>query len=232
MDFIVHTSAEQSLAHTPTLVLYARVGRLRDYPQQLDDPVIRLLPRWYREVIWNPSKIFDPVIYETSEAVNAGLPKMKEVVRRLYKAGVHIHLGSDVLNPFVVPGASLHEELQLFVEAGLTPEEAWVTGTRWPGEFLGVPNLAPSKRRHPLIFCSSAKTQHRTWQPSRRSKPLSLKHDCIQSQCLMRRMIAISSTSTAGCMIRLSPRLPRFCSEYPTCNNKPFPRFFLSYSRE
>jgi imidazolonepropionase-like amidohydrolase len=52
------------------------------------------------------------------------------------RAGVHIHAGSDDLNPFVVPGISLHEELRLFVGAGLTPEEAWVTATRWPGEAL------------------------------------------------------------------------------------------------
>ena len=141
MDFIISTSVEQHLAHTPTLVVYARVGQLDAYPEQLNDPAMHLLPRWYREVFWNPSKIFDPVIPQASAAMYAGLPKLQEVVRRMYKAGVRVHLGSDNLNPFIVPGASLHEELQLFVEAGLTPEEAWITGTRWQGEFLGVPKL-------------------------------------------------------------------------------------------
>ena len=50
-------------------------------------------------------------------------------------------LGTDVGNPYLVPGVSLQEELRLFVEAGLSAEEALVTATRWPGEFLREPNL-------------------------------------------------------------------------------------------
>jgi imidazolonepropionase-like amidohydrolase len=61
-------------------------------------------------------------------------------VRALRDAGARIHAGSDVLNPFVVPGASLHQELRLLVAAGLTPEEAWVAATRAPGEMLGRRN--------------------------------------------------------------------------------------------
>lgn len=136
IDFIVRASREQGLAHTPTLIQYAQVARLRDYPGLLEDPATHLLPRWYREVFWRPR--VPPVVYED---VGRALPKMKEMVRRLYKAGVRIHVGSDDLNPFVIPGISLHQELGLLVEAGLTPEEAWVAGTRWPGETLGVPKL-------------------------------------------------------------------------------------------
>jgi imidazolonepropionase-like amidohydrolase len=54
---------------------------------------------------------------------------------------VRIHAGTDVGNPFLVPGASLQEELHHLVDAGLSPEEAWVTATRGPGEFLGDPGL-------------------------------------------------------------------------------------------
>ncbi len=96
--------------------------------------------------------ILGPVFYEASAAMGPALLKMKEVIRRMYKAGVRIHLASDVMNPFVVPGASLHQELHLFVDAGLTPEEAWVTGTRWPGEFLGLPKLGTLQEGAPADF--------------------------------------------------------------------------------
>ena len=46
--------------------------------------------------------------------------------------------GSDTPQPFVYPGFSLHEELELLVEAGLTPVEALRAATYNPAEFLGA----------------------------------------------------------------------------------------------
>jgi imidazolonepropionase-like amidohydrolase len=88
-------------------------------------------------VFWRPREAALPAY----DDLGAALPKMKTLVRRLYKAGVRIHTGSDTPNPFVVPGVSLHEELRLLVEAGLTPEEVWVAATRWAGETLGMAKL-------------------------------------------------------------------------------------------
>ena len=42
----------------------------------------------------------------------------------MYERGVELHTGTDTLIAFVVPGASLHRELRLFVDAGFTPEQA------------------------------------------------------------------------------------------------------------
>jgi imidazolonepropionase-like amidohydrolase len=52
-------------------------------------------------------------------------------------AGVHLMAGTDTAAPFVFPGSSLHEELALLVEAGLTPMQALEAATRSPAEFLG-----------------------------------------------------------------------------------------------
>lgn len=62
-----------------------------------------------------------------------------ELVRRFQKAGIKILAGSDVTDwePFIYPGASLHDELALLVEAGLTPFEALQTATVNPAKFLG-----------------------------------------------------------------------------------------------
>ena len=77
---------------------------------------------------------------------------MKAVVRRLYEAGVRIHVGSDTPNPFVVPGRGLYEELSHLVEAGLTPEAAWVAATRWAGETLGLAKLGTVQAGAPADF--------------------------------------------------------------------------------
>jgi len=59
----------------------------------------------------------------------AGQERGFQVVRALRRAGVRLHLGTDSAGmPFLVPGASLHEELRLMVRAGLTLEDAWQAG--------------------------------------------------------------------------------------------------------
>jgi amidohydrolase family protein len=62
--------------------------------------------------------------------------KQLDMVREMYRAGVGILAGSDSANPYIYPGLSLHEELQLFVTAGLTPLEALRTATIDPARFL------------------------------------------------------------------------------------------------
>lgn len=64
--------------------------------------------------------------------------KQLEVVRGFNEMGVRFLAGSDVGNPYIFPGFSLHEELALLVEAGLTPMEALQTATRNPARFLGA----------------------------------------------------------------------------------------------
>jgi imidazolonepropionase-like amidohydrolase len=64
-----------------------------------------------------------------------------DVVGAMHKAGVQILAGTDTPNTFVYPGGSLHDELQFFVQAGLTPLEALKAATSGPAQFLGHPDL-------------------------------------------------------------------------------------------
>ena len=54
----------------------------------------------------------------------------RRAVAALRGAGVRILVGTDTGNPWVLPGASLHEELKLLVAAGLTVEEVLAAATR------------------------------------------------------------------------------------------------------
>lgn len=59
--------------------------------------------------------------------------------RELRAAGARILPGSDTAILLVWPGASLHDELAIFVEKlGMTPMEAIVSATRHAAEFMGV----------------------------------------------------------------------------------------------
>jgi cytosine/adenosine deaminase-related metal-dependent hydrolase len=140
----VRVSKEQGLVHTPTLMASVGLIRLGDPPPP-EDPLLQYLPRYYREVVW--SRESGPPVYrnfsdEVLHHMRGALERLKEVARRLHEAEVRLHLGTDtVAVPFVVPGASLQEELRLMVDAGLSLEAAWVAGTRAAGMSLGVPLL-------------------------------------------------------------------------------------------
>ena len=58
--------------------------------------------------------------------------------RRVWRGRRAIRAASRFPNPVMVPGPTLHEELALFVRAGLTPIEALRTATVNPALFLGM----------------------------------------------------------------------------------------------
>lgn len=62
----------------------------------------------------------------------------KHAISLLAKADVPLLAGSDSLDPYVFPGDSLHKELALLVENGLTPMQALQAATRNPAQFFGT----------------------------------------------------------------------------------------------
>ncbi len=71
------------------------------------------------------------------------------LVGAMQKAGVKILAGTDTPSPYVFPGTSLHDELELLVKAGLTPLQALQAATLRPAEYLGMEarlgTIAPGK---------------------------------------------------------------------------------------
>jgi len=78
-----------------------------------------------------------------------------ENVRRLHAGGVPILAGSDAPNPGTAHGPSLHQELQLLMEAGLEADEALAAATRVPAEIFGLEGrgvIAPGVRADLLLL--------------------------------------------------------------------------------
>ncbi|WP_448248293.1 amidohydrolase family protein [Thalassotalea agariperforans] len=50
-------------------------------------------------------------------------PKVLQFVNRLHQEGVLLTIGSDLGNPWVIPGLSVHQEMQLFSEAGISNQD-------------------------------------------------------------------------------------------------------------
>jgi len=64
--------------------------------------------------------------------------KMLEEIPHAEALGVRFLAGTDITIPYTYPGFSLHDELELFVKAGLTPMQALETATTNPAELLGL----------------------------------------------------------------------------------------------
>lgn len=63
--------------------------------------------------------------------------KSLEIIKKAFDAGVLILAGTDAPARFIVPGFSMHEELAVLVDAGLTPLQALQTATLNPAQFMG-----------------------------------------------------------------------------------------------
>jgi imidazolonepropionase-like amidohydrolase len=59
-----------------------------------------------------------------------------EVLKALSDGGVGILMGTDSPQIFSVPGFSLHREMEAMAEAGMSPYEILVSGTRAVGEYF------------------------------------------------------------------------------------------------
>ncbi len=61
-----------------------------------------------------------------------------EIAREAHEWGVNLLVGTDVGGISIFPGFSVHEELELLAEAGLSPAEALQAATLNPARYLGA----------------------------------------------------------------------------------------------
>lgn len=116
----------------PTLV--ALRPNWRSSPEDSTDPRLRFVPAEERRE-W---AAFHARLLARQDTILRGqvYANYQRIVRSLDVQGVALLAGTDVGNPFIFAGSSLHDELALMVEAGLTPERALAAATINPARFL------------------------------------------------------------------------------------------------
>lgn len=72
----------------------------------------------------------------SAEASEALAEMREEFLRAAHEAGAAILMGTDSPQLFNVPGFALHRELPLMVEAGMSPYEVFVSGTRNVADYV------------------------------------------------------------------------------------------------
>jgi imidazolonepropionase-like amidohydrolase len=121
----------------PTLIMRQSYASLDDSTFAQDPRLKYVKPSWARRwVRMTVDAVNTPREEWTSR--RAVVQKEKALVGLLQRQGVKILAGTDEISPFCAPGFSLHDELALLVEAGLTPLQALQSATLNPARFFNL----------------------------------------------------------------------------------------------
>jgi imidazolonepropionase-like amidohydrolase len=122
----------------PTLTLWRMFSSIND-ASFVNNPQLRFVSIRERQR-WDQA-----TVAEQSTDVNVAISKSDfqkylQLVAAMQKASVGILAGTDTGNPYCIPGFALHDELQLLVQAGLTPLQALQAATTNPARFIANEN--------------------------------------------------------------------------------------------
>ena len=144
MDFgairrVARVMAERQTWNVPTLIFHQRDGVLPE--EGMTDPALKYVTRssisdWESTLIrW--ARRAKLSVDEWRIAARERARAFVEVVAIFHEEGVPLLTGTDSLNPWNVPGGSLHQELANFVRAGISPFAALRCATIETARFLG-----------------------------------------------------------------------------------------------
>jgi tetratricopeptide (TPR) repeat protein len=120
----------------PTLTVLRNISHLDD-AAITNDSRLKFVPKSLA-TLWDPSTDFrfKSLKPEDLALKRAIYEKQLQIVGSMQRAGVGILAGTDTLNPYCFPGFSLHDELNLLVQAGLTPVQALRAATVNAARFM------------------------------------------------------------------------------------------------
>ena len=109
----------------PTLAIPVRSVKTTDELAQ--DDRLKYLPKRFRDQWYNQMQQRNRSI--SPEKGKLLLEQRISIVGLMQRAGINILAGTDFMNPYVYPGFSLHDELELLVQGGLSPLQALQAAT-------------------------------------------------------------------------------------------------------
>ena len=143
LERVARTLVQRGVTIVPTLALHEAFSRLAD-PGLRQDPALDGVPRDVVDRTWDPADIMGRAKWtpEILADFKRALVVEQRFVATYAGLGGRVVAGTDTPQQFVVPGWSLHRELQLYVAAGLTPAAAIRSATADAAALLGISDRA------------------------------------------------------------------------------------------
>lgn len=119
---------KHNVAVDPTLTIFRNALLLTDLEAVYNNPDLAHVPARLR-IRWETHRANQGLKPETFDLRRKEFEKYQELTGILYREGVTILAGTDTAEPYVIPGFSLHEELERLVESGLPASAALQSAT-------------------------------------------------------------------------------------------------------
>ena len=136
IDEMIDALVEFHVVVDPTLMATMKTKFWADDPRWTENPDIALVPESVRKG-WAAGGFTKSWSAEDFSRAKRAWPILLGMIRRMYERGVHLVAGTDTPTPWIVPGASLHDELQLLAEAGIPPLQVIRIATSSAARALG-----------------------------------------------------------------------------------------------
>ena len=133
-DSIANTLSKSNTWLCPTNIYWKNFHN-RDNPKYINNQLLEYMPKNIQQSWKTPNEVLE----RNKNAFRAGRKNNEfqiSLMKDLVSSGVKILAGTDSPNPYCYPGFSLHDELQLMVEGGMTPAQALNTATYNPALFM------------------------------------------------------------------------------------------------
>jgi hypothetical protein len=131
--------AERQTPVDPTLVVFRNMIYLNDLEEVHAHPDLAHVPKRMLRY-WEDYRRSAALKPETRETRRREILKYGELTGMLHRSGVPILVGTDTPEPYVPPGFSLHQEMEMLVESGLSAAEAIKAATVNNARVLGREN--------------------------------------------------------------------------------------------
>lgn len=128
------TFTDHNTYQVPALVWW-RVGAALDSPELVSDPRLKYVPAVVRSE-WDSEKLQQQSAPEQLADLKQEAGRYLELVHSMHRAGVPIMAGTEAPNRYIVPGFSLHDELEMLVKSGFSNADALSAATFYPALFM------------------------------------------------------------------------------------------------
>lgn len=165
MDRVAAQLASSGASMGTTLVIYDEIMRLRSDGQgRIDATAADALAPAYRERYVGARAFFSELQWRDMPTIEKLIPRYddytRELTAALHRAGVPLLAGTDAYGFVLIPpGQSLHAELEILVDAGISPYHALRSATLEPARFLGRDHefgrVAPGLRADLLLLAGN-----------------------------------------------------------------------------